>query len=371
MSLETELLKTKKHFSLADKKFVLLMLTIEGVGRKTAKKIIYTLIKHELDFEDFWVNKLSIWQKCCLLNKSIQSIKIIKKEHNNCSLYKDIINKDIRVVAFWENEYPLLLKECDDFPLFLFVKGNINCLQNKAIGVVGTRHITSYGQLATKKIVKDLVLEGFTIVSGFMYGVDLCAHLETINNNGTTIAVLGFGFDHMYPKSHKKYFDQVIKSGGCFITEYLPNVKPIPGNFPTRNRIVAGISKGVVIIEAAKKSGSHITAECAINEGREVFAVPGPINSPFSEGTKWLINQGAILITSGSDVALEFKDNLDSPLVGLQKLIIKELESKVHTLSSLVEITKVDASEISKQVTLLEINGFIKIKDGYLSIKCA
>ncbi|NCO12211.1 MAG: DNA-protecting protein DprA [Candidatus Pacebacteria bacterium CG_4_10_14_3_um_filter_34_15] len=384
MSLEQTIINSKKHFTLKDKKFVLLLLSVTGVGRKTAKNIIYLLIKYELKFEDFWVNKFGIWQKSQLSNKSIENIKKIKTEHNNYSLYKDIIKKDIRVIAFWEEEYPKLLKQCDDFPVILFVKGNAKCLQNDSIGVVGTRRITSYGRLATKKIVEDLVLEGFSIVSGFMYGVDLCAHLEAMKNGGITIAVLGFGFDHMYPRSHTKYFDQVIKSGGCFITEFPPNVEPAAGNFPSRNRIVAGISKGVVVIEAAKKSGSHITAECAVNEGREVFAVPGPINNPFSEGTKWLINQGATMITSGHDVIEQFKgvcnissdaradsssNDLLKNLSKIQRLIIEELRGGPQEIDNLADTIKIDVNEIIKEITLLEISDIVNVIGNRLSIK--
>ncbi len=382
MNVEQKILDSHKYFTLKDKKFVLLLLSIDGVGRRTAKKIIYLLIKHELNFEQFWVNKFDIWQKCRLSNKSIESIKNINEEHNNYSLYKSILKKNIRVIAFWEKEYPPLLKQCDDFPVILFAKGNVDCLQKTAIGIVGTRRITSYGRLATKKIVEDLVLEGFSIISGFMYGVDLCAHLEAIDNGGVTVAVLGFGFDHMYPKSHEKYFNLIIDNGGCFITEYLPDVGPVVGNFPSRNRIVAGMSKGVVVVEAAKKSGSHITAECAVNEGREVFAVPGPINNPFSEGTKWLINQGAILITSGNDVIKQFKgvchessgstnsyQNIPDNLGETQKLIIKELSSGPQTIDLLAETTRVDVREITKEITLLEINDIVNVVGNTLSIK--
>jgi DNA processing protein len=409
-NLEQTLLHSKRRFTDNDKKFILSLLSIDGVGRRSIKKIIYSLIKYELNFEDFWVNKLGIWNKCRLSKKAIDKVKNAKKEYKKCSIYKELKSKGVRVVSFWEKEYPKLLKQCDDFPILIFVKGNIDCLKNEIIGVVGTRRITSYGKLATKRIVEDLVIEEFTIASGFMYGVDICAHLETIASGGITIAVLGFGFDHMYPRSHERYFDQVIQSGGCFITEYLPNQGPIAGNFPSRNRIVAGMSKGVVVIEAAKKSGSHITAECAINEGREVFAVPGPINNPFSEGTKWLINQGATMVTSGNDVVNQLRESfLKAKMVGVsgevgsssvaesnkdeivsgsstpvslsdllsdqenfsktQKLIIKELEGISQNIDFLAETLSLDVQEIMKEITLLEINGIVNIEGNILSLR--
>lgn len=376
MNVEQRILRSNKHFTLSDKKFILSLLSIDGVGRKTAKNIIYLLIKHELDFNDFWVNKYEIWQKCRLQKRSIESINKFKNEYKNYSIYDGIINDNIRVLFFWENEYPPLLKQCDDFPLILFAKGNISCLQNNAIAIVGTRRITSYGRMVTKKIVENLVDEKYSIVSGFMYGVDLCAHLETIENGGNTIAVLGFGFNHMYPQNHDQYFKKILENNGCIVTEYLPDVGPIAGNFPSRNRIVAGMSKGVVVIEAAKKSGSHITAECAINEGREVFAVPGPINNPFSEGTKWLINQGATMITSGYDVVEQLRANGNyerNKLGKIQQQIIEELREGAQDVSVLAEAMsrtiEVDVQKVIEEITLLEISDMVKVVGNKISIK--
>ncbi|MCB9813573.1 MAG: DNA-protecting protein DprA [Pseudomonadales bacterium] len=405
MKIEAGLKNTSKNFTLEDKKFVLSLLQVEGVGRKTAKRIIFFLIKHEMIFSSFWVNKKNIWQKCYLSEKSIKSTKSVYREQKNCSIYDRLIKQNIRVIAFWENEYPILLKHCDDFPLILFLKGNISCLQNESIAVVGTRRMTEYGIMATKKIVEELVLEGFAIVSGFMYGIDLCAHLETINNNGLTVAVLGFGFDHMYPRGNRKYFDQIINHSGCFITEYLPEVGPNVGNFPNRNRIVAGLCKGVIVVEAGIKSGSHITAECALNEGREVFAVPGPINNPFSEGTKWLINQGAIMITSGYDVVSQLRENArgnrqisnqgtsvnevskininnqkvsqieryyvnnEVVLSQIQKFIIAELQAGAKSFDYFTEKINSKTSKIIQEVTLLEINDIVTVEGNTLSLK--
>ncbi|MBP7700743.1 DNA-processing protein DprA [Candidatus Woesebacteria bacterium] len=377
MKVEQELVDSNFSFSKRDKEFVLSLFLIVGVGRQTIKKILLHLIKYELNFSDFWVNKLNIWEKCQLSNKSIDSIKNIYKDQLSYSLYDSIINKNIRVVFFWENEYPKLLKQCDDFPVVLFAKGDISILHNDFIGVVGTRRITDYGKFATKKIVEDLVAGGFSIASGFMYGVDLLAHLEAIENGGSTVAVLGFGFDHMYPKSHQKYFDKIINSGGCFITEYLPDVEPAVGNFPSRNRIVAGLSKGVVVVEAAKKSGSHITVQCAINEGREVFAVPGPINNPFSEGTKYLINQGATLITSGFDVIQQLNSEYTGPieeknydnLAENQRQIVDKLKIEPLSIGSLADLTGIDVDKLFTEITLLEINGIVNVADNIISLK--
>lgn len=380
MELESELLAFSNQFSLSHKDLILQLLNIDGVGRATIKKILFSLIKTELTAKQFWVQKNAVLQKVNISNKVAKKIKKEKKEHKNYSNCKQLEKAGIRVVGFWEEEYPKLLKQSSDFPVLLFVKGNISALSNRFVGVVGTRRITSYGRLATKKVVSDLVLEDFSVVSGFMYGVDLCAHLETMNSGGVTVAVLGFGFNHMFPKSNKKYVQKVLDSGGCFISEYLPDIEPATGNFPQRNRIIAGMSEAVVVVEAAQKSGSHITATCALNEGRDVFAVPGPIYNPFSEGTKWLVNQGAALISSGFDVVAELKNyskisdrgKLEdlTNLNKLQQAILSELKSGVTNIDDLVEILKKNAAVISAELSLLELNEIVKIENDqiYLSL---
>lgn len=173
------------------------------------------------------------------------------------------------------------------------------------IAVVGTRHVTDYGRKVTYSLARDLATAGFTIVSGFMYGVDAIAHGAAIDAGGKTIGVLGFGFDYMYPKSHASLAKRMLETGNTLVTEFEPEVPAMPQNFPRRNRIVSGLCLGVVVTEAAKNSGSMITARLAVEQGREVFAVPGPIDSLYSEGTKELINLGAKLVTNVSDIVDE------------------------------------------------------------------
>jgi DNA processing protein len=288
-----------------DKHFLLTLLSINGLGRKKARSIFYYLKKHEVKYRDFWVENGALYEIFGLKKDTIDSIKKFDYEKQKCSLLKLLKKDDIRAVFFWEKLYPPLLRECSDHPLILFVKGDVSLLQQKMIAVVGSRRMTSYGEMVTSKIVLELLTHNFVIVSGFMYGVDNCAHQTALNNAGKTVAVLGYGFDHHYPSTLRAKRDRMLEQGACFISEYFPWVPPNKGLFPERNRVVAGISLGVLVTEAAIKSGTHITAQCAVDEGREVFAVPGPITNPFSEGTKWLINQGARLVNSGDDIVLE------------------------------------------------------------------
>lgn len=217
------------------------------------------------------------------------------------------IHSPITTIKTNDERYPHLLSQIDDPPTILYVKGNLELNAGPAIAVVGTRRITPYGLEATKFFTRGLVKMGFTIVSGFMYGVDAQAHISALEVGGRTIGVLGFGFDYMYPASHRSLAARMLSEGQTLISEYPPQTKPHPKNFPARNRIVSGMSLGVLVIEAAPKSGSKITARLAAEQGREVFAVPGPFSSVYSEGTKELVNLGAKLVTCVDDIMDELK----------------------------------------------------------------
>ena len=221
----------------------------------------------------------------------------------------------VKVITRSDPQYPRLLHEINDPPIVLYTKGELPLDVWPKIAVVGTRRITEYGEDVTASFTKSLVEEGFVIVSGFMYGVDAVAHRTALSNNGKTVGVLGFGFEYMYPKEHRQLASEMILTGNCLVSEYAPWQPPVPGNFPARNRIVSGMCVGILVTEAAAKSGSKITARLANEQGREVFAVPGPIHSPFSEGTKELVNMGATLVTNVSDIREEIDGLLQYTLI--------------------------------------------------------
>ncbi len=216
-----------------------------------------------------------------------------------------------QVLSLFDPTYPKLLSQIPDPPIVLYVQGTLPHQSIPRIAVVGTRKITSYGTQVTKEITTQLVQAGCCIVSGFMYGVDAVAHTAAIDAGGVTIAVLGYGFGvPFYPREHTQLAKHVLQAGSCLVTEYPPWEQPDAKNFPRRNRIVSGMSVGVVVTEAASKSGTKITANLAVDQGRDVFAVPGPITSIFSEGTKDLVNNGAKLVTSATDVLEELHIDL-------------------------------------------------------------
>ncbi|RST75599.1 DNA-protecting protein DprA [Siminovitchia acidinfaciens] len=211
---------------------------------------------------------------------------------------------DISIVTIYDNEYPEMLKEIYDPPLALFTLGEKSLLKRNSIAIVGARTADVYAKQAIESLLGPLLERDMVIVSGLAKGTDTFAHRLTIQLGGKTIAVLGGGFFHLYPPENKQLAEQ-IKKGHLLVSEYPPIWRPQKWYFPMRNRIISGLAKGTVIVQAKVRSGSLITADYALEEGREVFAVPGPIGAPLSEGTNKLIQQGAKLVTSGNDILEE------------------------------------------------------------------
>lgn len=364
-------------YTLEDKSFLLKILTIDGLGRRTAAKIIFSLKKSETRQEDFWGSFIGILNNNLTYKKLIVTSQINEIDQKYYSIINEFKKSNIRVVAFWEDEYPGLLKQTADFPLLLFVKGDISVLCTDSIAVIGTRKATSYGEQVTKKLVCELVDYDYTIISGCMYGIDAIAHQQTIDSGGKTIAVLGYGFNYITPERLAPLQEKILQSGGCLITEYLPYVVANKGTFPERNRIVAGISLGVLVTEAALKSGTHITVDCALDAGREVFAVPGSIYNPYTLGTKHLLNQGAKLVSSGADIVAEFKkivtipDSIDveSFLRQLQidkptQKVLKELLFLPQTTNDLVLKTGLTIKELLTLLGMLELENIVENEAG-------
>ncbi|KON89102.1 DNA processing protein DprA [Sporosarcina globispora] len=212
----------------------------------------------------------------------------------------------IRIITIFDEEYPILLKETYQPPWVIYARGDISLLNSRChLGVVGSRQATDYGEKAIQYIFPKLIEKGVIIVSGLAAGIDAIAHKEAIKNKGKTIGVIAGGLFHIYPQANQKLAYEMMKNH-LVISEYPPDTKPSRWQFPMRNRIISGISRGTLIIQAKNKSGSLITANYAVQEGREVFALPGNIFSPFSGGTNELIQQGAKLVKSAEDILEEF-----------------------------------------------------------------
>lgn len=219
-----------------------------------------------------------------------------------------LYSKDhIQAISYVDPEYPIQLKQIYDPPWVILVKGNIQLLRTaKTLGVVGTRQPTELGIKSIQTLFPELIENNFTIVSGMAKGIDRLAHIEAIKQNGKTIAVMGSGFQYIYPKENLALYEHLVTEH-VVITEYPPSTPPQKWQFPARNRLISGLSRGLLVIEAAQRSGSLISADQALEQGRDVFATPGPLFSPLSIGTNFLIQQGAKLVLTAEDIIEEYE----------------------------------------------------------------
>ncbi len=213
----------------------------------------------------------------------------------------------VKLVTIYDDDYPEQLKEIHDPPLCLYVRGELNCQLQNSIAVVGSRRITSYGREMAEFLVSGLTYSDWVIVSGLAYGIDAVAHQTAINSNGVTIAVLGGGLARLHPQDHISLARSIVEKGGAIVSEFPMQMSPTRQTFPMRNRVISGLCSGVLVVEAGVKSGSLITANFALEQGRLVFAVPGKANAPQSRGCNSLIKEGAVLVENVDDIMNEFE----------------------------------------------------------------
>jgi len=214
---------------------------------------------------------------------------------------EQIQKNSIKVITIKDSEYPVLLKEIYDPPIVLYLKGEAAVFQSKLLGVIGCRRASTCGLKQAAQIAQSLVSRKICVVSGMARGIDTAAHKGALQGKGKTIAVLGSGFNNIYPPENKTLFAEISKNGAV-ISEFSLNTAPLRENFPRRNRIISGLCRAIVVVEAAQQSGSLITADLALNQGREVFAVPGIANSLNAQGTNKLIKEGAKLVENAQDI---------------------------------------------------------------------
>lgn len=284
-------------------------------------------------------------------------------------------------------QYPEQLRAIDCFPAALFVAGNVELLASNQLAVVGSRNLSMYGERWCRLFCEPLAAAGLTITSGMALGIDGIAHRAALAVKGKTVAVLGNGLGETYPKRHGQLAGNILDMGGTLVSEFPLGTTPWPSNFPRRNRIISGLSRGVLVVEASERSGSLVTARYALEQGREVFALPGPVGNPGSEGPHWLIKQGATLVCHPSDI-LEY---LESELQWLplpHKTLIYSRDEGTHTLPfpELLanvgdEVTPVDVvaeragqpvPETVAQLLELELAGWIAaVPGGYVRLRRA
>ena len=277
-----------------------------------------------------------------------------------------------------DDKYPQRLRQISDPPPLLYVLGKVHLLKECCVAIVGSRASTSYGNRVARNIAAKLSSCGITVVSGLALGIDTESHRGALASGGNTIAVLGCGVDVIYPRQNTRLFEE-IGENGAIVSEYPPGTSPEGFRFPARNRIIAGLSCGVVVVEAARKSGSLITAQLALDEGREVYAVPGQVDSYKSEGTHWLLQQGAKLVQSANDILEDLGDYLCSPdaqtAQSAIEMIPPSLESKAEKLlqcidmyplsrDELIRRSGLEIYEFSEFLLLLELEGLVEVLPG-------
>lgn len=285
-----------------------------------------------------------------------------------------------RALTLDDAEYPLRLREIPVPPPVIFVKGEVTPKDGLAVALVGTRRASYYGLKTCRRLARELARRGVTVVSGLARGIDTAAHQGALEGGGRTLAVLGCGLDVVYPPENRELYRQ-IAGQGALLSEYPLGTPPEPHNFPRRNRLISGLALGVVVVEAGEQSGAHITAHCALEQGREVLAVPGPLDSPASRGTHRLIQEGAKLVTQVEDILAELPRSADlSPAGGQKPAKLSTPEPKVTfrvddpllpflgaepvPLEELVQASRLPAAEVLSRLTLLELQGLVRELPG-------
>lgn len=317
--------------------------------------------------------------------KTIDEFIIWRKTFNFEKTINTLNSENINFVTWHEANYPFLLHETSNPPYLLYYKGNIKSSSiEKRLAVVGSRNSSAYAEKVIESILPPIISAGIEIVSGLAIGVDSLAHKLTLKYSGKTIAVLGSGLgkNFLYPSCNLKLAEAIIASGGLIISEFPPTTPPLSQNFPQRNRIISGLCQAVLIIEAAERSGSLITARYALEQNRDVLSIPGNIYSDHSAGTNNLIKEGAKSITNSDDIleifniqrnSMSKKNKKISPCYYPKNDQEKKLISAINTLNEkgeqvntdeLIKLTKLDTATINSTLSILEINGVVS-SDGF------
>ncbi len=345
--------------------YVYTLYSIQGVGPVYYKKLVSHFGSAKKVFEaslkelkEIVPEKLAVQIKGTNLQLSLKIASQLK-------------DKGIKCIDFTFQEYPEEFKIKEIFPPVIFYKGTLPSPKEKKIAIVGTRNPTHYGIQVTRKLCEELIENKFHIVSGGARGIDTVAHQTALKKDGKTTSILGCGIDVTYPPENSKLFEKIAQTG-ALISEFFPGTRPLKENFPKRNRLIAGMSDGVVIIEAGEKSGALITARWALELGKEVYAVPGPINSPASVGTNKLIKDGAKPVTCVEDILEDFgieltkeaKSERGDSLTDLEKIVFEKIYHEPKHFDELIAETGLLVSDLLSILFQLEIKGLIQELPG-------
>ena len=305
--------------------------------------------------------------------RAIQSFNDVRQTFDLDRYARQVEVSGAQVVTLESPGYPDLLREIPAAPPLLFYRGQFEPIDRWAVAVVGTRRLTAYGRQVTRDLVSGLVRNGITIVSGLARGIDAVAHRTALEEGGRTIAVMASGIDKVYPPEHRDMAREIVGGHGVIVSDYPFGAEPESNHFPARNRLISGLSLGVVVVEAGEKSGALITSRFALEQNREVFAVPGNIHSPVSVGTNRLIQQGGKLVSRVEDILEELNLRMAAdqavakvvlPETAEEAALISQLSSQPLHVDELGRLTGMPISLISSTLTLMELKGMVQQVGG-------
>lgn len=338
---------------------------VKGVG--PAK--LQALINYYDRLEDAWEASEADLRRLGFDQRTIHNLVEGRRTIDLEKRLAEVARAGISLLTWANPQYPSYLRQIPDAPPLFYMRGAITEADHWAVAVVGTRRLTSYGRQTTRQLVEGLVQNGITIVSGLARGIDSIAHQTAVEMGGRTIAVLGSGLDCIYPPENRALAEQIAQNGqGAVLTEYAMGVQPEAKNFPPRNRMISGLSLGTLVIEAGETSGALITADFAMEQGREVFALPGNISSPSSKGTNRLIQKGAKLVMGVEDILEELNISQVVEKVAVRAALpasAEEIALMAHLSAQPIHIDELSrraalpSSLVSSTLTLMELKGIV------------
>ncbi|MBO9308797.1 MAG: DNA-processing protein DprA [Chloroflexi bacterium] len=330
------------------------------------------LLERYQTLEAAWRAPAEALRAAGLTKQALEALLRVRQTYDPEAALRQLKRLGVRLLPITDPDYPPLLRQIADPPPLLYVRGTLQAADQNALAVVGTRNATEYGKRMTAHIVEPLASQGVTIISGLAHGIDSAAHRAALRAGGRTIAVLPCGIDRVYPADQSALAAQIMESG-CLISEFPLGTKAERHNFPQRNRVISGLAYGVLVVEAAEKSGALITVDCALEQGREVFAVPGNALSPASSGTNALIRSGATLTTSAADILQVLAPSTPAAMKPSQvqpvrytpesddeACVLRYLEvDQAKHIDEIVRQSGLAASRVSAVLTVLEVKGVV------------
>lgn len=365
--------------------YVMWLARIDGISLKKKYDIINYFKSAKAFFE---ADSVSIKDYCKKYKINLKNVLDVKSDDILNKYLNELYKKDIKYIAYNDTTYPRLLKNIPDAPLGFYMIGNMPQENKNKVSIIGARKCTQYGAMNSYKFSKELSEKGIVIVSGMALGIDAMAHKGSIDGSGQTVAVLGCGVDVVYPPSNRNLRDNIIKDG-CVISEYPPSTPPYPAHFPSRNRIISGLSDALIVVESAEKSGTLITVGQALEQGRDIFAIPGNINNKMSYGTNNLIKDCAFPLTHIDDILSVLgvlhkfhknnkkeqniiksnkNNNIENIIEPDEKTIYSYIDDAI-TIDEIVLKTNFNVQKVQYALTMLEIKGYVQKLAGQKYIK--